>query len=229
MIFEAKEENLCRLLESTKLLSAINRDIVVKILYDTTKLIWYKQNHTKKVQLKPKEIARCLSLVYYHHLWNKIIVVTGKLFENMGGEFLEGEALDYYQKKVMGTVKDKLGQDIVIDELGMDFLYMDHNNADSLNYRQARGKRLPWIKYVLQNSNEIYTKQEGNTLLYIYVMTFVIPISPVEKTTNWFLVFVKKRKDIEKTLGFLTAIPVEKYNGFLSKLEAMSPVIPLKT
>jgi len=228
MSFVVNEEDLFRLLENTKLLSSINRDIVIKIFYDTTKLIWYKQNHTKKVQLKPKEIARCLNLVYYHHLWNKIIEVSGELSENLGGEFPEGKALDYYQDKVMGTVKDKLGQDIIIDELGMDFLYMDHNKADPLNYRQARGKRLPWIKYVLQNSNEIYTKQEGNTLLYIYVMTFVIPINPNEKTTNWFLVFVKKRKDIEKTLGFLTAIPVEKYNGFLSKLESMSLVMPLK-
>jgi hypothetical protein len=219
----SSDKNLCRLLENTKILSVVNRDTVIDVFYDAVKLIYYKQSHLKKKQLKPKEVARCLNLLHYHQLWSRATNVVGELADNMGKDFPEGDALTYYQHKVMGKVIDRLGQEVVIDELGMDFLYEGHD-VDPTKYLQARGKRLPWIQYTIQNSDEIYTKQEGNSLLYIYVSKFIIPI-PFDTVTDWFLVLCRKRKDIEKTLAFLTAIPVARYNGFLSKLESMNPVI----
>ncbi|MFZ2386158.1 MAG: hypothetical protein WBE75_08170 [Candidatus Omnitrophota bacterium] len=219
----SSDKKLCKLLDSTKIILEVNRKTVIDIFYDAVKLIYYKQSHMKKNQLKSKEIARCLNLIYYHQLYSKIIQVNGELAENMGKPFLEEDALNYYQHRVMGKVRDKLGQEVVIDEMGMDFLYEGHN-VDPVNYRQARGKRLPWIRHTIQNTNEIYIKQEGNSLLYIYVSKFIIPI-PFDTVTDWFLVLCRKRKDVEKTLAFLTAIPVARYNGFLSKLESMSPVM----
>lgn len=219
----SSDKNLCRLIENTNVLSPVNRQTVIDIFYDAIKLIYYKQSHMKKSQLKPKEIARCLNLIYYHHLCSKPVNVTGKLAENMGRDFPEADALRYYQDQVMGRVTDCLGQEVVIDEMGMDLLY-DGHDADSGKYLQARGKRLPWIQFTIQNTSEIYTKQEGNSLLYIYVSKFIIPI-PFDTATDWFLVLCRKRKDIAKTLAFLTAIPVARYNGFLSKLESMNPVI----
>ncbi len=216
------EHKLSRVLEYSKLLSEANKKSVLDIFYDAAKLIYYKQKHSKKPQLKSKEIARCLNLVYYHHKHDNKIEVSGGLSENMGREFSEKEALEYYQNRVMGTVKDTLGQDVLIDEMGMDFLYEDHD-INPENYRQARGKRLPWIQHVIKNTKEIYTKQERNTLLYVYVSKFMIRFNGQENL-SWFLVFAKKRKDIDKTLAFLTAIPVDRYNGFLSKLESMHPV-----
>jgi hypothetical protein len=215
------EHKLSRVLEYSKLLSEANRKLVLDIFYDAVKLIYYKQKHNKKPQLKSKEVARCLNLIYYHHKHDNKIEVKDGLAENMGREFSEQEALEYYQNRVMGTVKDTLGQDVLIDEMGMDFLYEDHDIKPE-HYRQARGKRLPWIRHVIKNSKEIYTKQERNTLLYVYVSKFMIRFNGQENL-SWFLVFAKKRKDIDKTLAFLTAIPVERYNGFLSKLESMHP------
>ncbi len=219
----ATEHKLSRLLEHSKLLSEINRKLVLDVFYDATKLIYFKQKHSTKSQLKPKEIALCLNLIHHHHKNDLAIEVRDELAENMGGDFPEQKALDYYQYKVMGTIKDTLGQKVVIDEMGIDFLYEEHDDLKPENYRQARGKRLPWIQHVIKNTKEIYTKQERTTLLYIYVSKFVIRFDG-QQNFCWFLVFAKKRKDIDKTLAFLTAIPVDRYNGFLSKLESMHPV-----
>ncbi|MDE2223483.1 MAG: hypothetical protein KGK03_10495, partial [Candidatus Omnitrophica bacterium] len=203
------------------LLSKVNRATLIDIYYDAAKLIYYKQTHSKKPQLKPKEIARCLNVVFYHQRHGQPVEVTGELLENFGGDFSEERALKYYQERVIGSVQDQLGQTVTIDEAGMDFLYENHE-IKSENYRQTRGKRLPWIQYVLRNTKEIYTKQEGNSYLYIYVTKFLLPLK-THTAVTWFLVFTKKRKDIDKSLALLTAIPVDRYNGFLSKLESMTP------
>ena len=104
MMALSSDKNLCKLLENTRILSVVNRDTTIDIFYDAVKLIYYKQNHMKKNQLKPKEIARCLNLIYYHHLWSKTVNVSGILAENMGKDFPEEDALKYYQHKVMGKI-----------------------------------------------------------------------------------------------------------------------------
>ncbi|MBM3253978.1 MAG: hypothetical protein FJZ16_06990 [Candidatus Omnitrophica bacterium] len=201
------EEKLLKILKHSSLLTSYNKNVAISVFYDAIKLFYYKQKHRDKPQLKQKEIAQCLNLVYYHHRKDKIFQVKNALLENFGRKIDEKEALEYYEKKVMG-----------IDEHGIDFLYRNHD-IKSENYLESRGKRLPWIHYTISNSKEIYEKQESNNLKYLYVSHFEYPVSINEPYyTTFFLVIVLKRSD--KSLGFLTAFSVDRYNQFLSKLES---------
>ena len=213
-----KEKKLLRIIENSRLLSAYNRDVALDVFYDATKMFYYKQKHRSKLQLKHKEIAQCLNLVYYHHQKDKLITANERLLENFGRKIEEKEGLDCYDKKVMGKVKDYLGEEITIDELGMDFLYDGHQMRPE-NFLEPRAKRLPWIRYTLENSREIYEKQERNSVKYLYVSHFEYPVHLTETHyRTFFLVIIIKRKD--GSLGFLTAFSVDRYNQFLSKLES---------
>ncbi|MDD4979983.1 MAG: hypothetical protein PHS93_09960 [Candidatus Omnitrophica bacterium] len=213
-----KEKKLLRIMENSRLLSTYNRDVTLDVFYDAIKMFYYKQKHRNKLQLKHKEIAQCLNLIYYHHQKDNLIIAQGNLLENFGRKIEEKEALDYYDKKVMGKVKDSLGEEITIDELGMDFLYDGHEMKPD-NFLEPRAKRLPWIHYTLENSREIYEKQERNSVKYLYVSHFEYPVHITEAYyRTFFLVIIIKRKD--GSLGFLTAFSVDRYNQFLSKLES---------
>lgn len=211
----AKEQKLLRIIDA---LSFNNKNVALNVFYDATKLFYYKQQHRNKPQLKPKEIAQCLNLIYYHHQRDRIIKAQDGLLENFGRKIEEKETLDYYERKVIGPITDQLGDVVTIDELGMDFLY-DAHEIKSENYLEPRAKRLPWIHYAITNSREIYEKEEGNSVKYLYVSHFEYPVNINEPyRTTFFLVIVLKRKD--SSLGFLTAFSVDRYNQFLSKLES---------
>jgi len=213
-----KEKKLLRIIENSRLLSLHNREVALDVFYDATKMFYYKQKHRNKPQLKHKEIAQCLNLIYYHHQKDKLIRADDSLLENFGRKIEEKEALDYYEKKTMGKVKDCLGEEISIDELGMDFLY-DGHEMKSENFLESRAKRLPWIRHTLENSREIYEKQERNSVKYLYVSHFEYPVhAPDLNYSTFFLTMLIKRRD--GSLGFLTAFSVDRYNQFLSKLES---------
>lgn len=215
---QLKEKKLLRIIENSRLLSSYNREVALDVFYDATKMFYYKQKHKNKPQLKHKEIAQCLNLIYYHHQKDQLIRAKDSLLENFGRKIEEKEALDYYEKKTMGKVKDYLGEEISIDELGMDFLYDGHDMKPE-NFLESRAKRLPWIRYTLENSREIYEKQEQNSVKYLYVSHFEYPVHVADLYyTTFFLVILIKRKD--GSLGFLTAFSVDRYNQFLSKLES---------
>jgi hypothetical protein len=213
-----KEKNLLRIIENSRLLSAYNRDVALDVFYDATKMFYYKQKHRNKPQLKHKEIAQCLNLIYFHHQRDRLVKAKDDLIENFGRSIGEKEALEYYENKVMGKVKDCFGEGINIDELGMDFLYVSHE-MKTVNFLEPRAKRLPWIRYTLENSREIYEKQEQNSVKYLYVSHFEYPVHIAEAYyKTFFLVIIIKRKD--GSLGFLTAFSVDRCNQFLSKLES---------
>ena len=213
-----KEKKLLRIIENSRLLSAYNRDVALDVFYDATKVFYYKQKHRNKPQLKHKEIAQCLNLIYYHHQKDQLVRAKDDLIENFGRSIGEKEALEYYEKKVMGKIKDCFGEEINIDELGLDFLYDGHEMKPE-NFLEPRAKRLPWIRYTLENSREIYEKQERNSVKYLYVSHFEYPVHITEAYyRTFFLVIIIKRKD--GSLGFLTAFSVDRYNQFLSKLES---------
>ena len=72
---------------------------------------------------------------------------------------------------------------------------------------------------IIENSREIYEKQEQNSVKYLYVSHFEYPVHATDLYyTTFFLVMLIKRKD--GSLGFLTAFSVDRYNQFLSKLES---------
>jgi len=215
---QLKEKKLLRIIENSRLLSSYNREVALDVFYDATKIFYYKQRHRNKPQLKHKEVAQCLNLIYYHHQKDQLVRAKDGLLENFGRNIAEREAIDYYEQKVMGKVKDSLGEEINIDELGMDFLYDGHDMKPD-NFLESRAKRLPWIRYTLENSKEIYEKQERNSIKYLYVSHFEYPVHAVDVYyTTFFLVILIKRKD--GSLGFLTAFSVDRYNQFLSKLES---------
>ena len=200
-------------------LTNTNRVITLSVIYDAVKLIYCRQKEFRKPTLKPKEIALCIELVYFHRLRSKEFMVKDRLAENFG-TITEKEALEYYEKKVMGICVDRLGDPVEIDELGMDFLYQDHDlNKPYLEYR---GKRLPWIQHTISTSREIYTSDEEGYEQFYYVNSYVIPLSMGKTDHCYFVVIIRKRRD--KSLGFLTAFPVIKYNQLLSKMARWRPV-----
>ncbi|MDP2905275.1 MAG: hypothetical protein Q8O22_03100 [Candidatus Omnitrophota bacterium] len=150
-----KEKKLLRIIENSRLLSALNRDVALDVFYDATKVFYYKQKHRNKPQLKHKEIAQCLNLIYYHRQKDRLVKAKDDLIENFGRSIGEKEALEYYEKKVMGKIKDCFGEEINIDELGMDFLYDGHEMKPD-NFLEPRAKRLPWIRYKLLDKSRIF-------------------------------------------------------------------------
>lgn len=207
------------LLRDVPLFLAQNREIMLRVFYDAAKAVYYKQKNSQKPRLKEKEIAKCLELVFSHHQRDRQTAVEGQLAENFGRPFSENEALDYYEKRVEGTIVDTLGRAITIDTLGIDFLYERHQKHGI--YLEYRGKRLSWIRHALSTSREIFTGiEEGREQLY-YVSHYVIPLRYAEAAHAYFVVIVRKRKD--KTLGFLTAFPIGTYNKFLRKAVEWRP------
>jgi len=205
-----------------RLLLPSNRGTALRIFYDAAKLIYYKQKQLRKPQLKQKEIAQALEAVYFHHRYDSRIRVEGPLAENFGSVFPESAALDYYEKKVEGIVVDTLGNAISVDDLGIDFLYEDHEKSG--RYLEPRGKRLPWIKHTLATTREVYEGIEVGHEQYYYVSHYVIPLkSPTSVEINsYFVVIIRKRRD--KSRGFLTAFPVDRYNQLLGKIAKWRPV-----
>ena len=202
-----------------------NRETLIRVFYDAAKLVYYKQKLMRKNQLKPKEIAQCLETIFYRYHRDKEFLVMGDLAVNFGRDFPAEKALRYYDSNVEGTVNDTRGMAVTIDDLGMDFLYEDHDLNGK--YIQPRGKRLPWIRHTLITSKEIYAGREYGHEQYYYVTHYVIPILNEEKGEtsrlhSYFMVVVRKRKD--RTLGFLTAFPIDRYNQLLGKLAKLKPV-----
>ena len=214
------EKRVKPLARELRLLAPLNREAALRIFYDAAKLIYYKQKQLKKPQLKQKEIAQALETIYFHHRYDVPSKVVGSLAENFGSSFPESSALDYYEKKVEGILVDTRGNAVTIDDLGIDFLYEDHEKDG--RYLEPRGKRLPWIKQTLTTSREVYEGIEVGHEQYYYVSHYVIPLKDAAPINSYFVVIVRKRRD--KSRGFLTAFPVEKYNQLLSKIAKWRPI-----
>lgn len=214
---------------SGDLLSKGNADRCVRILYDAAKIIYERQQRLRKSQLKMKEIASALVLVEFHHSNAYRFKAEAELAENFG-DCPEAKALDYYEHRVMGEVLDAFGRKIVIDEAGMKSLYKERGVGNGKhviateNYEQFRGKRLPWIRHVLQNSRAVYVAEEvvqGKfRRTYLYTAIPSIPLEP-KPQISYYLVVV--REDKNKNLRFITAYDVFNYNRFLRYIEPNKP------
>src|SRR5713226_8598263 len=155
-------DQLKRLMAS--LLSPKNAERLTRVFYDAAKIVFERQKRLNKPQLKMKEVSSALVLAETLHSQAFRFEATGVLAENFG-EFSEASALEYYEKKVMGSVQDKHGRTITIDEDGMKSLYKDptsgKHHVTPENYEEGRGKGLPWIRYTLQSSSAIYVSEEN--------------------------------------------------------------------
>src|SRR5690349_17469840 len=105
----------------------------------------------------------------------------------------------------MGTVTDKYGREVIIDEDGIRSVYKDPESGEhdisSANYEEVRGKRLPWIRHTVQNSDAVYVEEEpigrsGIRRKYFYVATVTIKL---QKSTRANLVLRRRRSRGEKS------------------------------
>jgi hypothetical protein len=209
------------------LLSKPNAERSARIFYDAAKLIYERQKRMKKPELKIKEMTSALVLVDFHHANCFHFEAKDHLAENFG-PCPEAKALEYYDRKVMGEATDTFGRTIRIDEQGMRSLYKDHETGRHIvateNYEEVRGKRLPWIRHVLQVSKAVYVVEEeirGNfRRSYLYTAVPSIPITPKPRV-SYFVIVV--REDHNRKLWFLTAYDMAKYNNFIRIIERAKP------
>ncbi|OGF50623.1 MAG: hypothetical protein A2231_11585 [Candidatus Firestonebacteria bacterium RIFOXYA2_FULL_40_8] len=221
-------ENLTRLLQFGSLFQN-NLNCICGVFYDTAKILYYKQKRKSErlktpYILKQNDISHVIGLTHYHYKKNKKINLHNGIYL-LSKSLTETQALEYYQNNLIGKTKDIHGQSVIIDEDGICFLYKDnatgfHDIAPE-NYVEPRGRRLPWIRYTIENSKEIYKQDGPSRSLFFYVFEFEIPMSSQSNAIDYFVVVLKSERG--KDLKFLTAYPVNKYNQFLNKIEEFYP------
>jgi len=174
-----------------------------------------------------KEVSSALVLAENIHSKTFHFVASGTLAENFGA-FPEANALEYYDSKVMGEVQDKYGRKVKIDEDGMKSLYKEPTSGKHIvateNYEEGRGKRLPWIRHTLENSESIYVSEETvqNTFRrsFLYTAIVSIPIQP-KPQVSYYVVVIREGKNAE--LRLVTAYSMFKRNKFLSVIALTKP------
>jgi len=211
-------------LQQPDLLSGKNADRLVQVFYDATKIVYERQKRLKKPELKMKEIASALLIAERVNSNQFHFAATDALAECFGS-IDEDTALDYYQNKVMGEVIDKFGRKITIDEDGMLSLYKDRETgkhiSKSENYEEVRGKRLPWIRHTLMNSESVYISEEtiAGAFRRSFLYTAVVSV-PMTTDPQYYVVVVRQSKSTDDfTYTFLTAYTMLKRNRFLQILE----------
>lgn len=87
------------------------------------------------------------------------------------------------------------------------------------NYEEGRGKRLPWIRHAICNSEAIYVSEETvqGTFRrsYLYTATVSIPIQPKDQV-QYYVVVIREGKNANLT--FVTAYSMFKRNNFINAI-----------
>lgn len=228
------EKNDSNFLRVIRLLDSPNQRLVADVFYDAVKLIHYKQERMAKPQLRKKEFINALLLVHYHYS-NKLYVQVGELFNSELATFIgktptEKEALDYYQNQVMGTVEDKLGRKVTIDENGMKSIYKDNEGEHTIEekyFNVPRAKRLPWIRYVIQNTSDIYWREDKHWINHYYIGHFALPkkaetgsTSDPAYTQNYMCVV----REQNGKFTFVSAYTLSNHNRLLKTIEQCNRV-----
>lgn len=208
-------------LQHPDMLSGKTADRLVRVFYDATKIVYERQKRLEKTELKMKEISSALLIAEKVNSSQFHFDARGTLAECFGS-MSEDEALDYYQNKVMGEVTDKAGRKIVLDEQGMRSLYKDRTSGAHIvsreNYEEVRGKRLPWIRYTLMNSESVYVSDEtiAGSFRRTFLYTAVVSV-PGATGPEYYVVVVRKNKGGQYV--FLTAYSMFNRNRFLQIVE----------
>jgi hypothetical protein len=142
------------------------------------------------------------------------------------GSFSHADAMWYYERHVEGTVKDVFGREVVFDEDGISFLFDHDPSLDSNKYKEARGKRLPWLKPTIENSKGVYEFTEEPWTTYYYISACYVPfidLNTKEKVRAKHYFLIVARKEAKKPLRFITAYHFDKELMFLKYLEPSHP------
>lgn len=238
--FSTQEEIIRKLREIAKLHTFENARAICNIFYDVLKIAYYALERKKKgaknqdnfqVVLKRKEITKLVKLIDYHHTHDKVYSMTHELTQCFGHNFSESDALKFFENYVEGDVEDKFGRRIHIDlDDGVKFMYKNYeediHEMKSEYYLPNRGKRLPWIRYAIQNTANIYTKIDGEQREIMYLCKYDLPNYDNEDNECYFAVIIKKNhKDKISPYNFRTAFTIFKYNNLLKRLERYQPII----
>jgi hypothetical protein len=202
-------------------LSPDNAVMALRSFTQIAQLLLHRQKRLNKTVLKRKMVTQAWDLLAHHHENCFGFRCEGPLAENLG-DIPEADAVSYYGTRVVGNLKDVLGQTISIGDGGLVHMYKDaqqNHTMESQFYQPTRGKRLPWIRHVLSNTKGIYLSSEplssGERRL-IYTSRAIIPHSGGE-TATYFVVII--RRDKNGNLHFLTAYPVLEEVEFLEIIE----------
>jgi len=209
-------------LQQPDMLSGKNADRLVRVFYDATKIVYERQKRLGKPELKMKDVASALLIAERINSIQFHFEASGVLAECFGS-IDEAAALDFYQNKVIGEVVDKYQRKIAIDEDGMRSLYKEKGTGKhvvaSENYEEVRGKRLPWIRYTLTNSESVYISEEiiEGSFRRSFLYTAVVSV-PMTTDPQYYVVVVRQGKSSDD-YRFLTAYTMLKRNDFLKRLE----------
>ena len=224
---KAKVEGLIKELQQlVNRLSPDNAVMALTTFKQLTQILVYRQKRLGKTVLKRNMVKQAWELLAHYHDKCFRFKCEGDLAVNLN-EIPEAEAVSYYGTKVVGLVNDVLGQRITIGDVALVHLYKDGDGNHTMRsefYQPTRGKRLPWIRHVLTNSNSIYRTLEsmpsGERRL-IYGARVIIPLKDSKEGVEYFVVIV--RRDKNGNLHFLTAYPVFEERGFLEVIESTEP------
>ncbi|MBI2069282.1 MAG: hypothetical protein HYT79_01660 [Elusimicrobia bacterium] len=220
---------LVRHLHLLSQLSRPNLRIAVPVFSDAMRMLHHRQERINKQQLKRRDVIGALGLLKFHMeaVHHCDVKLNPLLTQFMGPPINETVALDYYEKSVIGEVMDIYKRKVVIDEDGMRHLYKEKASDGKHvmlpeNFLVHRAKRLPWIRYAIENSKEVYRLAEESWVTYAYAMVMVVPTAsgPIN---NYFLVIVRGKKN--QPFRFVTAYYMEDDDDFLRRIEPFAPFL----
>ena len=238
LLAKANASQVDALLRTLEALEGPNLTNVLNHFVETTKVLKVRQTILEKPFLKPREVRAALSLISFHYeKTGDIDIRRDGLDALIGREFTEGDALKHYENNVEGTVLDKGGREITIGDEGMRHLYKESETGDHVvhpdNFQPIRAKRMPWIRWTLQNTLEVYIqevrKERGAPPWHIfgYVQSFLIPHRDRETGTETrnrnYLFVVVRRKKKDGLLEFVTAYHFDDHETLLKRVGAFDP------
>lgn len=203
-----------------------NAEKVARVCYDAARLVYERQKRTGKRALKTREVSNALLLAETLHASAFRFVAEGALAALFGKPCCEATAVDYFGKSVMGEVTDYYGRKVTIDEDALKSLYKDPatgtHHVDPENYEEVRGKRLPWIRHTITNSDAVYVEEEmiGRTGIrrkYFYT-AIVTQRYRNEEHVSYYVVLAREAKS--GALKMVTAFSMFERHGFLHTIAA---------
>ncbi|MDD2772075.1 MAG: hypothetical protein PHP45_00090 [Elusimicrobiales bacterium] len=185
-----------------------------------------RQNRLQKPQLKPKEIRAAVGLIMFHYAKTSVIELKIKpeLAVCLGRDMTEEQAKNYYRDNVQGQVRDAYGRQININADGVRHLYKDEDGKHTIcaeYLMQSRVKRLPWIRYALENTMEIYKRYDGDWICYAYTQTFSVPFRTGGE--NNYLMVIVRSENAQAPLKFVTAYYINDHEELLKRIEEFEP------
>ena len=220
---------------TSSLFSRQNAEKVARVCYDASRLVYERQKRSGKSILKTKEVSNALLLAETLHASAFRFVALGPLIQLFGHDCSEQTAVQYFGERVMGEVVDKYGRKVIIDEDGMKSLYKDSTSGGHVvapeNYEEVRGKRLPWIRHTIENSDAVYVEEEligrvGIRRKYFYtaIVTF---LHKQKEFTSYYVVLVRKGKN--QALKMVTAFSMFERDGFLHTIASSQRYVEQNT